>query len=58
MGDLDAANFQGNSGTELVGIESVAHANRKFRVLSFKFGVLFEHLWDLSSSSENLLLTS
>src|SRR5260370_41767062 len=50
MGELDAANFQRNSGTELVGVESVAQANRKFRVLSFKFGVLFEHLWDLSSS--------
>ena len=35
MFELDAANFQRNSGTELVGVESVANANRKFRVLSF-----------------------
>src|SRR5213595_1522434 len=50
MFELDAANFQRNSGTELVGVESVANANRKFRVLSFEFRALFKHLWDLSSS--------
>src|ERR1700730_1002384 len=44
MLETDAANFQRNAVTELVGVESVAHANRKFRVC-----ILFKHLWDLSS---------
>src|SRR5882762_11145655 len=49
MLELDAANFQGNSRAELVGVESVANAKREFRVSSFEFRILFEHLWDLSS---------
>src|ERR1700730_4683129 len=49
MFELDAANFQRNSGTEFVGVESVANASRKFRVLTFEFRVLFKHLWDLFS---------